>query len=163
MSFLFNSFAPLQGEGGKWSAEVKKAKDLGYTEPDPRDDLNGLDVARKLVILARVAGLDIEDTSSFPVQSLIPKELESCKSADEFMARLPEFDTQMSSLRDEAAKEGKVVRFVGSIDMQKKGCKVGVEKFDKSDAIAGLKGSDNVIAFTTERYGANPLIVQGAG
>ena len=163
MSFLFNSFAPLQGEGGKWSEEVKKAKDLGYTEPDPRDDLNGLDVARKLVILARVAGLEIQDTGSFPVQSLIPKELETCKSADDFLSRLPEFDSQMSSLRDEAAKDGKVVRFVGSIDVAKEECKVGVEKFDKSDAIAGLKGSDNVIAFTTERYGANPLIVQGAG
>jgi homoserine dehydrogenase len=77
MSFLFNSFAPTEGSGGKWSAEVKKAKDLGYTEPDPRDDLNGLDVARKLTILARLAGLPVESPTSFPVQSLIPKELES--------------------------------------------------------------------------------------
>ena len=80
MSFLFNSFAPLEGHGGKWSDEVRKAKEMGFTEPDPRDDLNGLDVARKLVILARLAGLQIESTSSFPVQSLIPKELETLGS-----------------------------------------------------------------------------------
>ncbi|KAK7223503.1 hypothetical protein V2G26_011506 [Clonostachys chloroleuca] len=66
MSFLFNSFAPTEGQGGKWSAEVKNAKALGYTEPDPRDDLNGLDVARKLTILARLAGLPVESPTSFP-------------------------------------------------------------------------------------------------
>ncbi len=145
MSFLFNSFAPTEGKGGKWSAEVKKAKDLGYTEPDPRDDLNGLDVARKLTILARLAGLQVESPTSFPVQSLIPKELESVASGDA------------------AEKEGKVVRFVGSIDMKTKAVKVGLEKFDKSHPIAALKGSDNIISFYTKRYGANPLIIQGAG
>lgn len=163
MSFLFNSFAPLSGSGGKWSAEVKKAKDLGYTEPDPRDDLNGLDVARKLTILARLAGLPVESPTSFPVQSLIPKELESCTSGDEFMSKLAEFDSQMEEVKSSAEKEGKVVRFVGSIDVATKAVKVGLEKFDKSHPIAALKGSDNIISFYTERYGANPLIIQGAG
>lgn len=163
MSFLFNSFAPIEGKGGKWSAEVKKAKELGYTEPDPRDDLNGLDVARKLTILARLAGLEVESPTSFPVQSLIPKELESVASGEEFMQRLHEFDSQMEETKLAAEKEGKVVRFVGSIDMKSKAVKVGLEKFDKSHPIAALKGSDNIINFYTERYGANPLIIQGAG
>ncbi|KAJ2903630.1 homoserine dehydrogenase-domain-containing protein [Zalerion maritima] len=163
MSFLFNSFAPVEGAGGKWSEEVKKAKELGYTEPDPRDDLNGLDVARKLTILARISGLPVESPTSFSVQSLIPKELESCSSGDEFMQKLPEFDSQMEDTKAEAAKEGKVVRFVGKIDMAIKEVKVGLEKFDKSHPIAALKGSDNIISFYTERYGANPLIIQGAG
>jgi homoserine dehydrogenase len=163
MSFLFNSFAPIEGKGGKWSAEVKKAKDLGYTEPDPRDDLNGLDVARKLTILARLAGLEVESPTSFPVQSLIPKELESVASGEEFMRRLHEFDSQMEETKLAAEKEGKVVRFVGSIDMKSKAVKVGLEKFDKSHPIAALKGSDNIINFYTKRYGANPLIIQGAG
>ncbi|PSS14935.1 hypothetical protein M430DRAFT_51585 [Amorphotheca resinae ATCC 22711] len=163
MSFLFNSFAPTEGSGGKWSAEVKKAKELGYTEPDPRDDLNGLDVARKLTILARLAGLQVESPTSFPVQSLIPKELESVGSGDEFLQRLPEFDAQMEETKVAAEKEGKVVRFVGSIDVAKKEVKVGLEKFDRSHPIAALKGSDNIISFYTKRYGANPLIVQGAG
>jgi homoserine dehydrogenase len=129
MSFLFNSFQPLGGGGGSFSAEVKKAKELGYTEPDPRDDLNGLDVARKLTILARISGLDIESPTSFPVQSLIPKELEGCKSGDEFLQRLPEFDSEMDKLKKEAESEGKVVRFVGSIDVGKKDVKVGLEKY----------------------------------
>ncbi|KAL2755870.1 hypothetical protein ACRALDRAFT_1082059 [Sodiomyces alcalophilus JCM 7366] len=163
MSFLFNTFAPTEGAGGSWSAEVKNAKALGYTEPDPRDDLNGLDVARKLTILARLAGLPVESPTSFPVQSLIPDALASCASGDEFLEKLPAFDADMEKTRAEAEKEGKVVRFVGSIDVAAKQVKVGLEKFDKSHPIAGLKGSDNIISFYTERYGSNPLIVQGAG
>ncbi|KAI1380344.1 homoserine dehydrogenase-domain-containing protein [Hypoxylon crocopeplum] len=163
MSFLFNSFAPVEGTGGQWSAEVKKAKELGYTEPDPRDDLNGLDVARKLTILARLAGLPVESPTSFPVQSLIPKELEAVASGDEFLQRLPEFDSQMEETKAAAQKKGKVVRFVGSIDVNTKAVKVGLEEFDKSHPIAALKGSDNIISFYTKRYGANPLIIQGAG
>lgn len=128
MSFLFNSFMPVGGGGGAFSAEVAKAKELGYTEPDPRDDLNGLDVARKLTILARLAGLPVESPTSFPVQSLIPKELESCASGDEFLEKLPQFDGEMDKLKEEAAKEGKVVRFVGSIDVASKSVKVGLEK-----------------------------------
>jgi len=161
MSFLFNSFAPTEGQGGKWSEEVKKAKSLGYTEPDPRDDLNGLDVARKLTILARLAGIPVESPTSFPVQSLIPKELESVSSGDEFLEKLPAFDSQMEETK--AEKAGKVVRFVGSIDAASKQVKVGLEQFDRSHPIAALKGSDNIISFYTERYGSNPLIVQGAG
>lgn len=163
MSFLFNSFAPTSGSGGKWSAEVKKAKELGYTEPDPRDDLNGLDVARKLTILARLSGLEVESPTSFPVQSLIPKELESVASGDEFLEKLPAFDAQMEETKAAAEKEGKVVRFVGSIDVASKQVKVGLEKFDRSHPIAALKGSDNIISFYTKRYGSNPLIIQGAG
>jgi homoserine dehydrogenase len=163
MSFLFNSFAPTEGSGGRWSAEVQKAKELGYTEPDPRDDLNGLDVARKLTILARIAGLKVESPTSFPVQSLIPKELEACTSGDEFLQKLPEFDDRMEETKKAAEAEGKVVRFVGSIDVAANAVKVGLEKFDRSHPIASLKGSDNIISFYTERYGSNPLIVQGAG
>jgi homoserine dehydrogenase len=163
MSFLFNSFQPVSGGGGAFSAEVLNAKEKGYTEPDARDDLNGLDVARKLTILARLAGLQVESPTSFPVQSLIPAELESCASGDEFLARLPEFDDRMDRLKAEAEAEGKVVRFVGSVDVGAGKVKVGLEKFDTSHPIAALKGSDNIIAFYTKRYGANPLIIQGAG
>ncbi|PHH88157.1 hypothetical protein CDD83_7894 [Cordyceps sp. RAO-2017] len=163
MSFLFNSFAPTTGRGGSWSDEVKKAKSLGYTEPDPRDDLNGLDVARKLTILARLAGLPVESPTAFPVQSLIPRELESCGSGDEFLEKLPAFDGQMEETKAAAEKAGKVVRFVGSIDVGANEVKVGLEMFEPSHPIAALKGSDNIISFYTERYGSNPLIVQGAG
>jgi homoserine dehydrogenase len=163
MSFLFNSFQPLGGGGGKFSAEVTNAKEKGYTEPDARDDLNGLDVARKLTILARLAGLNVESPTSFPVQSLIPKELESCSSGDEFLEKLPLYDDQMEKLKADAEKEGKVIRFVGSVDVPSNKVKVGLEMFDTSHPIAALKGSDNIIAFYTKRYGDNPLIIQGAG
>ena len=163
MSFLFNSFAPTRGSGGKWSEEVTKAKALGYTEPDPRDDLNGLDVARKLTILARLSGLPVESPTSFPVQSLIPKELESCSSGDEFLQKLPDFDSHMEAIKVQAEKQGKVIRFVGSIDMATEAVKVGLETFDAAHPIASLKGSDNIISFHTERYGSNPLTIQGAG
>ncbi len=164
MSFLFNSFAPADVSGkGKWSEIVKQAKEAGYTEPDPRDDLNGMDVARKLTILARLAGLNVEGPDSFPVQSLIPKELESAKSSDEFMQRLPEFDGEMESYKDNAAQEGKVVRYVGTVDVPAGKVKVALEMVEKGTPMASLKGSDNLMLFYTKRYGANPLVIQGAG
>ena len=164
MSFLFNSFAPADGHGGgKWSEEVAKAKAKGYTEPDPRDDLNGEDVARKLVILARIAGLEVDGTSAFPVQSLIPSALKEAGTADEFLARLPEFDADMEGVREDARREGKLVRYVGSIDVGKGEVKVGMERVEAGSAIAGLRGSDNIISFYTERYGSSPLVIQGAG
>jgi len=165
LSFLFNNFAPAHdvSKGGKWSEEVRKAKELGYTEPDPRDDLNGLDVARKLVILARLAGLKIEDTSAFPVESLIPKDLESCKSGAEYLEKLPDHDEKMAELRDTAHKQGKVVRYMGSIDVVKGELKVGLQKLEQGHPVLGLLGSDNIVGFYTERYGDRPLIVQGTG
>ena len=163
MSFLFNSFAPVEGQGGKWSDEVKKAKLAGFTEPDPRDDLNGVDVARKLVILARIMGMKVQSTDSFPVQSLIPKELEHVERGDVFLEKLGEFDGRMEEIREKAKKQGMVVRFVGSIDTEKEMLKVGLENFDKGHPIAGLKGSDNIVSFYTKRYGSSPLVVQGAG
>ena len=163
MSFLFNNFMPVGGGGGSFSAEVKKAKEAGFTEPDPRDDLNGMDVARKLTILGRVAGLPIEGPTSFPVQSLIPKELESAQSGAEFLEKLSQFDGEMEKLKKEAAAEGKVLRYVGTINVPTQDVKVGLEKFDPSHPIAALKGSDNIIAFYTKRYGDNPLVIQGAG
>lgn len=169
LSFLFNTFAPVTplGPTQKWSEVVAQAKELGYTEPDPRDDLNGMDVARKLTILARIAGVEVENSDSFPIESLIPVELSQLAAGNEgtteFMRRLPEFDEKMESTKKAAEAEGKVVRYVGSIDVASKKVKVGLELFDKASAIAGLKGSDNIINFYTERYGKSPLVIQGAG
>lgn len=163
MSFLFDSFAPVKGSGGSWSAEVKRARELGFTEPDPRDDLNGLDVARKLTILARLVGMQVDSPTSFPVQSLIPKELEDAASADEFLMNLPKFDAQMEEIKVSAEKEGKVVRYVGSITVATNEIRVGVEKFSCSHPISTLKGGDNIISFHTKRYSNSPLIIQGAG
>lgn len=160
LSYIFNEFSTISPNTEKFSKVVKIAKDLGYTEPDPRDDLNGLDVARKVTILARIAGLKIENPTSFPIHSLIPKELESVVSADEFMEKLPNFDDDMDKLKAEA--EGKVLRFVGSINVPENKVSVEIAQFNKDHPFASLKGSDNVVAITTKRY-PNPLIIQGAG
>lgn len=164
MSFLFNTFAPVSGSGaGKWSEIVSQAKDAGYTEPDPRDDLNGMDVARKCTILARLAGLKVEGPESFPVQSLIPKQLESASSAAEFMEKLPQHDSEMEQYKEDAAKQGKVVRFVASVDVANDKVSVGLEMVESDSPIAALKGSDNIFVFHTERYSSSPLVVQGSG
>ncbi|KAK7205519.1 homoserine dehydrogenase-domain-containing protein [Myxozyma melibiosi] len=167
LSYIFNEFSTLSGGAPvNFSDVVNKAKELGYTEPDPREDLNGLDVARKLTILARLAGLDVQSATSFPVQSLIPRPLEEIEAVSEFMAKLPEYDGKMEETRAKAAEEGKVLRFVGKIDLSGESAqkvKVGIEKYDAAHPFASLKGSDNVIAFYTKRYGKNPLIIQGAG
>ncbi|ORY87916.1 homoserine dehydrogenase [Protomyces lactucae-debilis] len=176
LSYLFNTFSPAsaidalkQGDDvglPKFSQVVQVAKDSGFTEPDPRDDLNGLDVARKLTILSRLSGLDIASPTSFPVQSLIPEALESCESGDAFLKGLPDHDDAYGKQRAEAAQNDSVLRFVGSIEMATQQVSVALKAFPKTSAFAGLKGSDNVVAFYTERYGGlegNPLIVQGAG
>ena len=164
MSFLFNEFAPSSDQGkGKWSEIVKMAKEKGYTEPDPRDDLNGMDVARKCTILARLVGLEVEGPESFEVQSLIPSQLSSAKDADDFMARLPEFDGEMEGYKEKAAKERKVVRYVGKVDVESKVVKVGLEMFEKSSPMAGLSGSNNLFVFSTKRYGPDGLVMMGAG
>lgn len=162
LSYIFNEFSTTKPSDVKFSDVVKVAKQKGYTEPDPRDDLNGLDVARKVTILARISGLPVKDAKSFPVQSLIPKELESVASGDEFLEKLPEFDDRMENLKKEAAKEGKVLRFIGSVDVPNKKTSVQILKYDASHPFASLKGSDNVISIKTKRY-TNPLIIQGAG
>lgn len=174
LSYIFNVF----GSGNaKFSQVVKEAKEKGYTEPDPRDDLNGMDVARKLIILGRTIGMDIEgppSSSIFPIESLIPSALESVKSGDEFVAGLPAHDAEFDEKRAASKKEGNVLRYVGSIDVKTKTIKVGLQsyvsllrcnlrRYPTTHPFASLQGSDNIVAFHTERYGDRPLIIQGAG
>lgn len=164
MSYLFNLFSSIDNSSTEsWSQIVAKAKEAGFTEPDPRDDLNGMDVARKLTILARVAGLKVQGPTSFPVQSLIPKDLESASCADDFMNKLPDHDKDMERYKKEAKWLNKVVRYIGSIDVRSGDVKVGLKMVELGSPMANLKGSDNLICFYTHRYGASPLVIQGAG
>lgn len=163
LSYIFNEFSTTDPSTKvKFSDVVKVAKDLGYTEPDPRDDLNGLDVARKVTILARISGFDVESPTSFPVESLIPKELESVQTADEFLSKLPDFDADIQKVKEEALAENKVLRFVGQVDFKANKVSVEIGKYEFDHPFASLKGSDNVVSIKTERY-SNPLIIQGAG
>ena len=162
LSYIFNEFSTIEPNDVKFSDVVKTAKRLGYTEPDPRDDLNGLDVARKVTIVSRISGLPVENPSSFPVQSLIPAPIENVESSDIFLEKLSDYDAEMSKLKQDAAKEKKVLRFIGKVDMATKEASVGIQKYDYSHPFASLKGSDNVISIKTKRY-HNPVVIQGAG
>ncbi|WWC59660.1 uncharacterized protein I303_102221 [Kwoniella dejecticola CBS 10117] len=167
LSYIFNEYSRVEGGDVKFSEVVKIAKDKGYTEPDPRDDLSGTDVARKLTILSRLvptAPALPEGYASVPTQSLVPDVLSNASTKEEYLERLAEGDEYFSKIRDEAKQEGKVVRYVGVIDLKagKVECKLGKYPTDHAFATA-LKGSDNIISFTTKRYSPRPLIIQGAG
>ncbi|TBU52051.1 aspartate kinase homoserine dehydrogenase [Dichomitus squalens] len=168
MSYIFNEFSTGKEGGPNFSSVVSVAREKGYTEPHPADDLNGADVARKLTILSRLIPSlrsALPDGYQFvSTKSLIPPALEGIESGDEFIRRLPEFDAQFDQLRADAIKEGKVLRYAGVVDVQNGVIKADLEKYPATHPFAtALGGSDNIIMFHTERYGARPLVVQGAG
>ena len=155
LSYLFNSF-----DGRRpFSQLVLEAKAKGYTEPDPRDDLSGLDVARKLVILAREWGKEIE-LGDIALQGLVPDALAGL-DRDTFLARIGEMDTALEARRAAAAARQHVLRFVARVDGE--GAQVGLVELPQAHAFAHLKPTDNVVQFTTARYRENPLVVQGPG
>ncbi|RDI96947.1 homoserine dehydrogenase [Dyella solisilvae] len=143
-----------------FSALVREAHALGYTEPDPRDDLSGMDVARKLVILAREAGwsLSLDDVA---VQSLVPKTLASL-SAEEAMEQLQSLDAPMSAHLARAQIQGCVLRHVASLDA-KGHASVRLAILPAAHPFAHSRLTDNIVQFTTHRYRDNPMLVQGPG
>ena len=158
LSYLFSEFT----NASSFSAIVFKAKELGYTEPDPRDDLNGIDVGRKVTILGRLIGMRL-DLSTLSVQNIVPEELRSISSVEEFMSRLPEFDAHFSKLKQQAAEQNCVLRYVGTVNVVNPAeTGVKLKMFPKDHPLGSLEGSDNIISFTT-KYFPNPLVIQGAG
>ena len=156
LAYLFNVY-----DGSReFSDIVRDAKQRGYTEPDPRDDLSGMDVARKLIILGREMGLTLE-MSDVDVESLVPSGLES-GSIDDFLTRLPQHDASMRARFESARARGKVLRYVGRITAEGKAT-VGVAELDAKHSFANIALTDNVVRFATSRYNNNPLIVQGPG
>ena len=143
-----------------FSEIVAEAKQRGYTEPDPRDDLSGMDVARKLIILAREMGQALE-LGDVKVESLVPAGLEQ-GTIDEFMNRLPAHDGAMQQRLVAAQARGMVLRYVGSIRASGEAV-VGVQEFARTHSFANIALTDNVVRFATSRYCNNPLIVQGPG
>ncbi|MCM2278862.1 MAG: bifunctional aspartate kinase/homoserine dehydrogenase I [Oligoflexia bacterium] len=156
LSYIFNSFT---GER-PFSEIVREARRLGLTEPDPREDLAGLDVARKLVILGREIGLGLE-LEDVQVRSLVPEELRAVKT-EEFLARLAEHDVERAKELAGYQAQGLVPRYVGRIDSEGR-AKVELVAFPRSHPFARVQGSDNIVAFRTERYDAQPLVIQGPG
>jgi aspartokinase/homoserine dehydrogenase 1 len=156
LAYLFNTWDGSQS----FSSVVRQAKSLGYTEPDPRDDLSGMDVARKLIILGREMGLRLE-ISDVAVESLVPSELAGC-GIEEFVERLSEFDAPMLVRLDAARARGCVLRYVGSVGVDGR-AEVGVVELPASHPFANIALTDNIVRFQTARYDQNPLIVQGPG
>jgi len=156
LAYLFNIYDGRTA----FSDIVKDAKQRGYTEPDPRDDLSGMDVARKLIILGREMGLKL-DLADVKVESLVPAGLEN-GTIEEFLARLPRYDAQMRERLEAARGRGKVLRYVGRLTADGKAT-VGLMELDAKHAFANIALTDNVVRFETRRYCDNPLIVQGPG
>jgi homoserine dehydrogenase len=152
-------------EGAAFGAAVREAKARGWTEPDPRDDLSGMDVARKMLILARTLGYtgELEDVSVTP---LYPASF-AALPLDDFMARLDELDADLAAQRDEAHRAGQRLRYAATIHPGGSGqpaqLRAGPTSVPADSPLGALRGPDNLLAFYTSRYAARPLVVQGAG
>jgi aspartokinase/homoserine dehydrogenase 1 len=156
LSFIFNSFQ----KGVRFSEIVKKAKELGYTEPDPRVDLNGLDVRRKLIILARETGMEME-ASDVQIENILPEACQQAATIDEFFEAVVAADDHFEEMRVKAEEAGQVLRMIAKLE-NGTAC-INLEAVDSKHPFYSLSGSDNMIVFTTERYKDRPLVVRGPG
>jgi bifunctional aspartokinase / homoserine dehydrogenase 1 len=155
LAWLFNRYDATV----PFSQLIREAHGLGYTEPDPRDDLSGVDVARKLVILAREAGGEIE-VDDVEIESLVPAPLKSA-AREEFMEGIAEFDDVMAQRYHAAAAAGQVLRYVAALREGK--ASVRLAMLPRDHPFAHLRLTDNIVQYTTDRYRDNPLVVQGPG
>ncbi|QJC28330.1 bifunctional aspartate kinase/homoserine dehydrogenase I [Enterobacteriaceae endosymbiont of Plateumaris braccata] len=157
LSFIFGKLE----EGISLSKATYMAKKMGFTEPDPRIDLSGIDVARKLLILAREIGYDLE-LNDIQIESIIPNKFNNLNSVKEFMSLLPELDSHFDKKIQNAKKENKVLRFIGSIN--KYGiCKVQILQIDKKNPLFEIKNGENALAFYSKYYQPIPLVLRGYG
>ncbi|TYH80913.1 hypothetical protein ES332_D03G165100v1 [Gossypium tomentosum] len=149
-------------DGKPLSQVVKSAKSLGYTEPDPRDDLSGMDVARKALILARLLGKRI-DLGSIKIESLYPEEMGPNEmSVEDFLnGGVVKLDNNIEERVKKASLNGNVLRYVCVIEGAR--CDVGIQELPKNLALGRLRGSDNVLEIYSRCYNEQPLVIQGAG
>jgi bifunctional aspartokinase / homoserine dehydrogenase 1 len=160
LSFIFNNFKPDVA----FYDVVLKAKEMGYTEPDPRIDLTGVDVRRKLVILARVAGLELEE-ADVDIKNFLPQTCLEAPTVEVFFKELAlksaSFEEMLDSLAKHPLEKTGKLRMLAKIEAGK--ATIGLERVDVSNPFYNLEGSDNMIVFTTERYKERPLVVRGPG
>lgn len=156
LSYIFGRL----DEGVPFSQAVLEAKEKRYTEPDPRDDLNGMDVARKGLIIAREAGYDIE-LSDVQVLKVFPEDFDTSGSTEEFLKRLPQVDDYFKKKIDALKKDNKVLRMGATVQDGK--CTVGMFEVGPEDPLYAIKGGENAFVFYTARYQPIPLTVRGYG
>jgi aspartokinase/homoserine dehydrogenase 1 len=156
ISYIFNNFK----DDAAFFNVVKQAQELGYTEPDPRDDLGGIDFMRKMLILARDAGyaVEAEDVDLGPI---LPEACLSADTVDSFYAELQNENAYFEDMKARAAREKKVIRYIGKLENGK--VSIAIQFVDENHPFYALSGSDNIISFTTERYKERPLVVKGPG
>ncbi|HLW50928.1 MAG TPA: ACT domain-containing protein, partial [Sphingobacteriaceae bacterium] len=156
ISYLFNNY----NNSRTFYDVVRQAHDLGYTEPDPRDDLNGTDFIRKMLILGRDAGYPIE-AEEVSMVSIMPKACREASTVEAFYQQLALSESHFESMKNEAEAAGKVLRYIGKLEEGK--VNISLEMVGTEHPFFHLSGSDNIIAFTTERYKDRPLLVRGPG
>jgi aspartokinase/homoserine dehydrogenase 1 len=155
LGYLFGEL----GQGRSFASALRSAITLGYTEPDPRIDLSGIDVARKALILARIIGFD-GDLSDVAIESLVPEPLRTIPR-EEFISRLEELDDAWGEHVQAARVHGKVLRYRARVTSR--AVNVGLVSVATSDPLGALNGTDNQFAFTTNRYRQQPLVITGPG
>jgi len=156
ISYIFNSF-----KGDRLFHEVvKEAQDKGYTEPDPRDDLNGKDFMRKMLILARDAGYALEERD-VTIESMLPEAALNAATVADFYQELENNASFFEKLKQEAASGNKVLRYIGKLENGK--VAITLQMVDDNHPFYMLSGSDNIISFTTDRYKERPLVIKGPG
>jgi len=156
ISYIFNNF---KGDASFYDV-VKKAQELGYTEPDPRDDLGGIDFMRKMLILARDAGYPLE-SADVQLGNILPERCLQASTVDEFYTELLKAEDYFNQLKKDAEEQGKVIRYIGSLENGE--VKISLQMVDEQHPFYALSGSDNIISFCTERYKERPLVVKGPG
>jgi len=156
LSFIFNSFGP----GVRFVDVVKEAKAKGFTEPDPRDDLSGADVARKILILAREVGVPLE-SSDVKVAQLLPENCLTAVTVEDFFEELVISDGYFAKLQSDAEVKGEKLRYIATLENGK--AFVELRTVDAQHPFYTLSGSDNIISFTTDRYKDRPLVIKGPG
>jgi len=156
ISYIFNNYK----DGVLFHEVVKEAQEKGYTEPDPRDDLNGKDFMRKMLILARDAGYALEE-KDIELENMLPPSCMAAESVADFYKELKNNSAYFENLKNQATKDNKVLRYIGKLEGGK--VSINLQMVDEDHPFYTLSGSDNIISFTTNRYKDRPLVVKGPG